>query len=155
MSIHESSLIPSQRLQAVKVKGDVSLQAIQEALTNKAEEYGVPLSVQTEEVKKSGLFNKASTPCLEYYHPGHSEDYFRHVMTSQKQGLYTYFEFFYYGSSPNHKLMNKRDGNMSSGSFIAGAIRGAIANSKQDQIEEENNWYSTMDDIIIELMHGE
>lgn len=96
MSIRENDLRPNQDLQNVKVKGDVSLNTFQVLLTDKANEYGVPIKTQIEEVKKSGLLNKATVPCLEYYHPAHRSDYFHYVITSQKQGLYTYIQFFYW-----------------------------------------------------------
>jgi len=158
MSIPENTLRPCQDLENIKYKGDISLQALQNHILEKAEEYGVPLNIQLDEVKKSGLFNKATVPCLEYHHPNHPTDYFRYVITSQKQGLYTYLQFFYHGTSPNNGLINKKNSGMKSGTVggtISGMVRGAIANSKSDQIREEDNWYDTMRDIIREIMLGE
>ena len=67
-------------------------------------------------------------------------------------------QFFYYGSSPNHGLMNKRDDDKKRGTLtgaISGAVRGAIVNYKHDQIQEEENWYATIRDIIDEILDGE
>ena len=158
MSIHESLIKPNTRQEGIKTKGNASLEQLRIALTEKANEYGVPLITRLDEIKKAGLLNKATVPCLEYYHPQHSSDYFHFIITCQKQGLYTYFEFYYHGSSPNNGLMNKRDQAKKSGTItgaLSSAVRGAIANSKQAQIQEEENWYATMDDIIEELINGE
>lgn len=51
--------------------------------------------------------------------------------------------------------MNKRDEAKQKGTLtgaLSGAIRSAIANSKNDQIQEEENWYATIRDIIDEII---
>lgn len=155
MLIHEKSLRVYTDLQNVKIKGDLSLNGLQAALIEKSNEYGVPLNTELKEVKKAGILMKATVPCLEYYHPTHPSDYFRYVITSERRGLYTYFKFFYHGSSPNHGLINKRDDAKKDGGVIgmlSGAVRGVIVNTKHDEIEEEEHWYDTMRDIIDEII---
>ena len=68
------------------------IDSIQAAISEKAEEFGIPVAFYPDDVGKDSFlnFNIADEPCLVMYHPDHKDDYFKFCIRISRSGAYTF-----------------------------------------------------------------
>ncbi|NLQ13030.1 hypothetical protein HGI81_04110 [Olsenella sp. KGMB02461] len=135
--------------------GDVTLQNIKEAITDLAQQNGVPVAFYTDDAKDGGLFGNTYT-ALVAYHPEHRNDYFNMAMLLTKQGNFGTVTVYAAGKS---KQMNKfarsetaremRRGQSMSyqiGNMISSGLMN-MGKSKQ-KLQEEQAYYEIILNVI-------
>ena len=153
----------------------VTLQGIQEAIKGNSERYQIPISFYNDQIKTGGMLNSNTVDCLVLYHPEHRNDYFKIAISIRYEGTMAYVSTRDFGESKNMKKLNARavagnalkqgwkdagkEGNWSPGmSMMSGAIGSAVGalrslgGSKAKQ-EEENRYYSSLLQILEEVIH--
>lgn len=152
----------------------ITLQSIQNAIRNKANQYQIPVAFASEKIKSGGMLNSTVEDCLILYHPEHQKDYYNIAISIKRQGTMAFVSANDFGESKNLKKINAKsaagsalkqgwknagkEGNWSPGmSLVSGAIGGAVGalrslgGSKGKQ-EEENNYYGALMQILDEVI---
>lgn len=86
--------------------GAVTLGTVQEAVKACAEEHGIPMAFETDQIKFGGMIGGHVEDCLILYHPEHPKDYFVFPVTVSYQSNYAYVSIFCAGES---RQMKKQD----------------------------------------------
>ena len=147
--ISKPLLTPEPNLSPIKFKGGagMTLQNLKEAVENACMEHGLNVIV-TEDIITSGrLFDRSKTECLVIKNAEHQTDYFHEVITMRIQGIYSFFDFYYTGTSKNNRRVSA--GNREH-STITGSIIGAIkkATVSNEAMEAETLYYTMLCDAI-------
>lgn len=134
---------------------EVTLETIKGAITDLAQQNGIPVAFYTDEAKDGGLFGDTYA-ALVAYHPEHRNDYFNMAMILTKQGNFGTVSVHAAGKS---KQMNKfarseaakemRQGQSMSfkvGSMVASGLMN-MGKSKQ-KLQEEQMYYEIVLEII-------
>lgn len=152
----------------------ITLQTIQNALEDKANEYQVPIAFYEEQIKFGGMLSSSTVDCIVLYHPEHRNDYYKVAISIKRQGTIAFVSTNEFGESKNMKKLGARAGagaamkygikNIGGGdkgvpglSLVGGAIGGAvgllrsIGGSKAKQ-EAENYYYGAVLQIIEEVI---
>ncbi len=77
----------------------VSIEIIKEKLSVVAENYGLPLHMENDEIEIGGFFSSETEPCLAFYHPEHEDDYYNFCITVKTQGKTALVSTFSFGKS--------------------------------------------------------
>lgn len=154
---------------------EITLQTIQNALEDKANEYQIPIAFYEEQIKYGGMLSSSMVDCIVLYHPEHRNDYYKIAISIKRQGTMAFISAYEFGESKNLKKLGARAGagaamkyglkNISGGdkgvpglSLVGGAIGGAVGllrsvgGSKAKQ-EQENYYYGAITQIIDEVIH--
>ena len=139
----------------------VNLEAIQEALEDKADSFAIPVAFRNDQVKYGGLIGGSVEDCLILYHPEHVRDYYYYVLKLTRQGKYAFLDVSMCGrssqlgkeaSAQEAKELLGRGGLSSYGKgYAVGALIGSIGKNKK-KIEEERNWYTMVNDIFDDVV---
>lgn len=139
---------------------DITLQAVQNALAEAAEEKGVPVAFYGDQVKSGGIFNSTVEDCVVLYHPAHENDYFKFCIRVAYQGSYAFISVNDFGQSKqmnkeNYAASYKADRAGKSMSYKIGSMVGqgimTIGKNKQ-KLEEEKMYYQCLFDIFDEVI---
>jgi len=138
----------------------ITLSTVQSAIKDCADNMGIPVAFENDQVKSGGLFSSVTEDCLVMYHPEHPKDYFRFCIRVKRQGVYAFVSINDFGQS---KQMNKantaefmkndrkgKDMSYKVGSMIGQGIR-SLGGNKQ-KLEDENNYYQCIFDIFDEIV---
>lgn len=138
------------RYKAKDPENAITLEALATAIKEKADEYGIPLSVGNEQVKVGGMFSSQAENCKIFWHPEHPADFFRFVLRTGRQGIFTTISFDNYGQS---KMFNKIDRKAESAKTgLSSAIVASIGNNKRQRAaQEEQDFYDTISEIYEEI----
>lgn len=146
----------------------LSLDGIQNAFLNAANELQISLKISKNQIKSGGMLSSNVQDCLVLYHPNHQKDYYNFVVSIRRQGAMAFVSVDTYGSSKNSMRLEhsgqagkdlkmsifSKDPNESAkalGRAIAGGIMG-LGGSKNKKREEEN-WYSYIATIIQKVIN--
>ena len=134
----------------------VSLQSVKSAISDELDKNGVPAAFKADSVRFGGLLGGSVEDCLVLSHPDHYSDYERYVLRVKKQGNYAFVHVDTTGMSKmgakiataDAARADRRGKSMSYkvGSMIGAAIAGSGKN--RAKFEEEQNWYSMVNDCI-------
>ena len=135
---------------------DITLLTLQKELKETAEKYQIQIAFTNDQIKSGGMFNSTTVDCLVVYHPKHPTDYFRYAVSIRRQGVMAYVSVNYFGSSKQtgkagvskDALSNLKEGNL--GTAMLGGLMSLGKN--KNKLEEENNFYSALDQIIDEVI---
>lgn len=137
----------------------VTLENIQAAYTDCANQMGIPVAFYRDQVTSGGLFNSSVQDCLVLYHPDHMKDYFKFCIRISYQGIAAFVSVDVFGES---KQINKaardefarEDRKGKSMSYKLGSMIGAglanIGKNKQ-KLEDEQNYYRCIDALFEEI----
>ncbi len=78
---------------------EITLDLIKEKFVEVAENYGLALSVENDEIETGGFFNSSTTPCLLLYNPTYFDDYYKFCITSKPQGKTALINIYSFGKS--------------------------------------------------------
>lgn len=146
---------------------DVTLQSIQEALTQAASEVGLPVAFSQDQVKYGGLIGGSTEDCLVLYHPEHQKDYFKLCIRVKKQGSYAFVSVNDFGNSrlmdneASHEYMVNevkkgwKDNDIAgaTGAVIGAGVRRLVKGGRNNQkLEEEKNWYVMVSDLFDDII---
>lgn len=148
---------------------DLTLETLQAAIQDHADNYGIPVAFYTDQIKYGGLIGGTVTDCIVLYHPEHEKDYFKLAIQIKHQGSYAFLSVHDFGSSKlmdnqaSHDFMvstikNSWHDKNSNGSEAVGAVIGAglrriVKGGRNNQkLEEEQNWYTMISDIFDDLL---
>lgn len=137
----------------------VTLPSIQRALTAAAEEAGIPMAFYDDEVKIGGMLSSEVDKCLVVYHPEHQKDYFKICIRVKTQGNFAFVSFNDFGTSKLLGNQGSHDSLMDtlkngSDAEIVGAVIGAglrrltKGGRNSSKMQEEQDWYSIVDEIF-------
>ena len=157
----------------------ITLQTIQNALEDKANEYQIPIAFYDEQIKSGGMLSSSIVDCIVLYHPEHRNDYYKIAISIKRQGTMAFVSSYEFGESKNMKKLGARAGAATAmksglkgiggvtqgapgvsraiGGIIGGSIGGAvgllrsIGGSKSKQ-EEENYYYGAITQILDEVI---
>lgn len=135
----------------------------------------IPIEFKNDEIT-SGLLGSNIEHCLVIYHPQHESNYFYYTVRLSYQGTYAFVRIDIAGYSVNHQNQYaKQDAKTIAGDIFKGRRSAAenvgqvaghaigsllrmgknlIVNSQsgsKSTIEEENQWYTMMEDLFNEL----
>jgi len=138
----------------------ITLYAVQNAITERAKEMGLPIAFYQDQVKSGGMFNKVIEDCIVMYHPAHPNDYFKFCIRVSHQGSYAFVNIMDFGSSKQMSKAGqiaayKEDRQGQSMSYKVGSLIGqafASIGSNKAKLEEEQNYYSCITDLLDEII---
>ena len=133
--IKEKILMPGVEFR-IKNGANLSLQVVIGCIAKKAEQYGIPLDFEMEQITAdaiSGLLG-AKKDCAMLFHPQNKKSYLRYVIQVEHQGTYAFIN------------VNKTNGFAVNSSISAG-----IEGARTLATKNETGWYAIVDDIFEEL----
>ena len=142
---------------------DITLQTVQNALSDAADEAGIPIAFRDDEVKYGGLIGGSTEPCIVLYHPEHPTDYFNICVRVKHQGAYAFVTVNDFGQSRllgnqgSHEYLvdTLKHGSNSEriGALMGAGVRRLVKGGRNNQkLEEEQNWYAMVEDIFDEIV---
>lgn len=140
---------------------EISLDDIKSAISNLAQQNGVPVAFYIDDAKDGGLFGRTYT-ALVAYHPEHQKDYFHMAMILSKQGNFGTVSVYAAGKS---KQMDKfarsevakkmRQGQSMSFKVSNMVTSGLMTMGKSKQkLQEEQAYYGIVLSIIDAALNG-
>ncbi len=175
--IQEKDLIPYQQPLCYRDGSGVTLDVLHSAFYAKANEFQISMDFKMDQIKSGGIagIGGTSTDCLVLFHPDHLKDYFRYVITIQRQGTMAFVSVFSCGASKNSlKLSAKsnaigtlKDTIRKTGtndewsiglSLTKGLGKAALSGlaslgGSKSKREAEEIWYDSVAVIINEVIH--
>lgn len=152
--IKEKDLYDEVRNYRIQSDTEIGLTVVKKEIERIAEEFRVPIQVTYDEIKTGGLLSNATESCVIVAHPAHFNDYQRLCIRMSKMGLTMSFRVFATGFSKLHG----KDAGANSASFLcsvqgvggmlAGAAIKKIFSSNRNKMNEEDDWYSCVFDIL-------
>ncbi len=138
----------------------ITLQAVQDALKDCAQNIGVPVAFYADQVKSGGLIGKTIEDCVVLYHPEHQNDYFKFCIRVKYEGSYAFISVNDFGQSKQMAKADraefaKQDRKGKSMSYKVGSMIGqGIANigKNKQKLEEEQMYYQCVFDIFDEII---
>ena len=153
----------------IKDGAAIDLQQVQEAIQKNADKNGVPIAFRNDQVKFGGLIGGAVLDCLAVHHPEHEKDYSKLAIIVKHQGNYAFVSTFGFGESrlmgnqASHDYMvsavkkgwksnDDMDFAKAAGAVLGAGVRRVIKGGRDNQkLEEEQNWYAMVSDILDEI----
>lgn len=138
----------------------ITLQTVQEALTDCAKNMGIPVAFYSDQVKSGGMFSSTVEDCIVMYHPEHQSDYFKFCIRVTKQGSFAFVSVNDFGSSSQmnkagraeaYKADRKGQGVGYKMFSMVGQGLTTIGKSKQ-KLEAEQMYYQCIFDIFDEII---
>jgi len=130
----------------------ITLQSIQEAIQSAAQNYGIPVAFESEQIKAGGMFNSTTDDCLVIYHPEHPKDYWKFCATIRRQGTMAFVDIFIFGYS---KLKGKEgavQGATQNSGGITKAIVGGLFGPNKQKMQAEDDYYGAITTIFDEMV---
>ncbi len=121
---------------------DVNLVTIREAIQEQADENGIPVAFNEEQLKVGGLLSKQLEDILIMYNPNHASDYLRFAIRVMHQGKYAFMHVYNLGGSKNF-----RDDNMAGAGSTFKKLTNFIGGHNQ-KLQEEENYYTILRDCL-------
>jgi len=123
----------------------VNLKTIREAIQFQADENGIPVAFNEDQLKVGGLFSKEREDILIMYNPQHAGDYLRFVIRVNHQGKYAFMHVFNMGGSTNFAHDNAAGEGGAFGMMrkIGNAVGGHAA-----KLQAEENYYTILRDCL-------
>lgn len=139
---------------------NITLQIVQDAITDCALSMGIPVAFYADQVKSGGMFNKTIEDCIVLYHPEHQYDYFKICVRVSHQGSYAFVSAMDFGTSKQIKKADmaracKEDRKGKSMSYKVGSLIGqgiTTIGRNKTKLEEEKNYYACIVDIFDEIV---
>lgn len=137
---------------------DITLTAVQTAIKDCADKYGISLAFAYDEIKHGGMFGDKED-CLVMYNPNHVKDYIKFCIRIKKQGQYAFIYVSEFGLSKNGAKNGGAEGlkaglatEFGVGGLIAGQVIGGMFKAKRSAVEEETMFYACVGDILDEIV---
>lgn len=138
----------------------ITLQTVQNAIKDCAQQMGILVAFTSDQVKSGGLFNSSVEDCIVMYHPEHENDYFKFCIRVNRQGTYAFVSVNDFGQSKQMAKANRadfakqdrqgKDMSYKVGSMVTQGIMN-IGKSKQ-KLEEEQMYYQCIFDIFDDII---
>ena len=149
--IKENELKPTGK-PGYRLRGDhaamITLPIMQKLLFDQNEtHFGLPLSINLDQIKSGGLFNSNVEGCLIITNVQHPNDYFRHCLTLRKQGKMATIDMRYYGQSALTGEMHRAE---ERGKKLSGMLVNAIKGKKQVAFDVEYEYYEMLEQMFTE-----
>ena len=146
---------------------NISFETVQEGLADLADQNAIKIAFYKDQVKFGNLFSSSIEDCIVLHHPEHRNDYICTVMRVTYQGKYAFLNLNDYGQSKmavkvyaateGRKEAKEERRGLPMSERIGAAIGAGIVNgvmsigANKKKFEEEQNWYTIVDDIINEF----
>lgn len=152
--LKEKDLIDEVRNYRIQSNSDIELTVVKREIERVAEEAHVPMQVTYDEIKTGGIFSNTSEACIIVAHPQHFNDYQRLCIRMSKMGLTKSFRVLSTGFS---KLHGKDAGadtasilctTQGIGGLLAGAAIKKVFSANKVKMNEEDDWYACLFDIL-------
>lgn len=137
----------------------VTLGAVQEKLADMADQNAMPVAFRDDQIKFGGLIGGSVEDCVILYHPQHQKDYYNFVIRVKRQGNYAFLNVNQigvskmggkvYGAEAAKAARKGQSMSFKVGSMIGSAI--VSAGKSRSKLEEEENWYTIIGDILDEI----
>ena len=85
-------------------KNQRTLSEIKMIIENYAQNNGIDLAIESDQIKRGGMLNSSIADCLIIYHPSHRRDYYNFALSDEG----TSFVLYNFGESKNQKKLNNR-----------------------------------------------
>lgn len=146
---------------------NITLNDVKVALKNEADENGVPIAFQSDQVKIGGLIGGSTEDCLVVYHPDHQKDYFNTAVRLKHQGNYAFLTIYDFGQSRllGNAASSEFAKNQVKDAFHGGSVGVAVGavvgkglrtlfkgGANKSKLEEEQNWYVMLDDMFENIL---
>lgn len=106
----------------VMVRGEnLELSQIMQAIKLCADDFGIPIACEFDEVKSGGVLSGSTESCFIVYHPEHKKDYYNICVRLRKQGKIGFIMLNDFGKS-------RLENNQASHDFTSQAVKDAIFN---------------------------
>lgn len=153
----------------IKDGAGIDLQRVQELIQKVADENGVPVAFYNDQIKFGGLIGGAVLDCLALHHPEHERDYSKLAILIKHQGNYTFISIYGFGESrllgnqASHDYMvsavkkgwkshDDMDFAKAAGAVLGAGVRRIVKGGRNNQkLEDEQNWYAMVGDILDEV----
>lgn len=172
--IREKDLQELRTIQKIKNGRSITLQAIQDAMCQAAQQVDIPLTFHSDHVKAGALLNR-SEDCLVLYHPEHQNDYFSIVVRVKRQGDYAFVSIDTAGISKlmkaevirkqinatakegiNYRGYNPLENAAAGAAIVSAGIVGirhlVKGRSDKEKLEIEQQWYSIVCDLLDRIL---
>lgn len=120
----------------------VNLVAVREAIQEQADENGIPVAFDEDQLKVGGLFSQEREDILIMYNPQHAYDYLRFAIRVMHQGKYAFMHVYNLGGSKNFG-----DENAAAGGSTMRKLANAIGGHSQ-KLQAEENYYTILRDCL-------
>lgn len=121
---------------------DVNLALIQSRIQEEADENGIPVAFQEDQLKVGGFLSSQREDILIMYNPDHPNDYLRFAIRVMHQGKYAFMHVYNLGGSKNFRDDNRAAAG-STFKKIANALGGHNA-----KLQAEENYYTILRDCL-------
>lgn len=126
---------------------DEYVDVIVSAMSEKAEEMGIPAVIKQDTIREGGLFDH-TYPCVVIEQPNPPQKYFTDVHVINKNII----NFYYFGESKVNTANNKAKARSNT---LAGKILNSISGSNTLAWQQELNWHEEILDIFVSLAKDE
>ena len=116
------------------------------AMSQKAEEMGIPARITTDTIKEGGMFG-ASYPCVVINHPNPPQQYFTDIYIINGNSV----NFYFFGESKANTATNKANARKNK---LSGMILNSISGSKEMAYQQEMVWHNQIKSIFEEAVIG-
>lgn len=120
----------------------VNLVTVREAIQEQADENGIPVAFDEDQLKVGGLFSQEREDILIMYNPQHAYDYLRFAIRVMHQGKYAFMHVYNLGGSKNFGNEN---------AAVAGNTMRKLANAiggHSQKLQAEENYYTILRDCL-------
>lgn len=132
----------------------LSLGGIRNTLLSKNEEtYGLPIKIETNQIKSGGLLKSTIEDCLIITNTEHPTDYFGYCLTLSKQGKMAIVKLQYYGSSVLTGKANQTKEREQKGT-LTGMLANAVFGVDQAAYNKEYEYYDALESLFAEIFGG-
>ena len=135
---------------AIRVRGQVTLDMIQEALSNPDSGLpttGIPVTYERDQIQSGGLFNKQVEDCLLMKNAAHPDDYFKFVFTVRTTGAMSTIGVYHCGESGYMGKANEKESRQKSGFWLDKALS-IFTQTDNQGIQAENDYYQMVFDVL-------
>ena len=135
---------------AIRVRGQVTLDMIQEALSNPESglpTIGIPVTYERDQIQSGGMFNKQVEDCLLMKNAAHPNDYFKFVFTVRTTGAMTTIGVYHCGESGYMGKANEKEFRQKS-DFFLDRVRGFLTQTDHQGIQAEDDYYQMVFGVL-------
>ena len=135
---------------AIRVRGQITLDMIQDALSNPESglpTIGIPVTYERDQIQSGGMFNKQIEDCLLLVNAQHPTGYFKFVFTVRTTGAVTTIGVYHCGYSDYIGKANVKESRKKS-DFFPDKILGIFTQTDSKGIQEENDYYTLVFDVL-------
>lgn len=136
------------------VDGIFTLENIKNAIQERMNNYGIPVTIEYNEIKSGSLFKSSIEDCITIANSEHIRDYYSYCITIRKQGVFKIISTYIYGNSSLATSLDMYNASgAQDGGFVIRTI-GKLIKPNEQKIKEEKDYYQILNNCIMSILSG-